>query len=38
MCKIIIKFKKAKRGQDIIDNIVAMGIFTIAFVYSIHYS
>ena len=36
MCKIIIKFKKAKRGQDIIDNIVAMGIFTIAFLYIVY--
>lgn len=36
MLRLIIKFKKTKKGQDIIDNIVAMGIFTIAFLYVVY--
>ncbi|MDY1591438.1 MAG: hypothetical protein RBS85_04660 [Methanofastidiosum sp.] len=30
------KFKKSRKGQDIIDNIVALGIFTIAFLYVVY--
>ncbi|MCC7571771.1 MAG: hypothetical protein KO464_00080 [Candidatus Methanofastidiosum sp.] len=30
------KFKKSRKGQDIIDNIIALGIFTIAFLYVVY--
>lgn len=36
MFKLLLKFKKNRKGQDIIDNMVALGIFTIAFLYVVY--
>lgn len=36
MIGILIKFKRQRKGQDIIDNIIALGIFTIAFLYVVY--
>jgi len=36
MFQIIRKFKRSRRAQDIIDNMVALGIFTIAFLYVVY--
>lgn len=36
MIEILIKFKRQRKGQDIIDNIIALGIFTIAFLYVVY--
>ena len=36
MIEILIKFKSQRKGQDIIDNIIALGIFTIAFLYVVY--
>lgn len=36
--KALFKFKRSRKGQDIIDNIVALGIFTIAFLYVVYVS
>ena len=38
MFKIFLKFRKHRKAQDIIDNIVALGIFTIAFLYVVYVS
>lgn len=38
MLDVLIRFKKSRKGQDIIDNIVALGIFTIAFLYVVYLS
>jgi len=38
MIEIFIRFKNQRKGQDIIDNIVALGIFTIAFLYVVYLS
>lgn len=36
MFEILRKFNKSRKGQDIIDNMVALGIFTIAFLYVVY--